>query len=479
MEHTPHVLDYLSIVRRRRWWLLLPIVASLVVGGALLEVLPKQYRASVTLGVVAPSVSPSLVTQSALFEHQERIRAISQQFLSERVLMRVVEEEGLATGEAARQQASGIRSRAKLTVPESWAGTADARRLDTVVLSYTDSDPVRAERIANRMAMVFVDETTKTRTVSAETTAALFAAERERSRADLAALEQQLRRAKEAFVGRLPEQTMANAQALSSLRQQLTTHAASLRHEQGRLALIERQIEARQQEAAKGLTPTPTQSGPAAATERVVTLQRELAAARANYTEKHPEIQRLEIELRSALEQPAAPPPQTVAAAAPVLLQQDLTYRQLLNDRDSSTLTIRELEQAMAVVNGQIADYGSRVEAAPMVEQQLASLQRDYELAQKKYADVSAKYEAAIMAENVARSGDGEQFMVLDAATQPTAPVSPIPARVMVLALLVGLCLGAAAALAREYLDRSVHSSHDLADEFGAPVLGEVAHIRA
>jgi polysaccharide chain length determinant protein (PEP-CTERM system associated) len=480
MEHAPHVLDYLSIVRRRRWWLVLPVFASLAAGAALLEVLPKQYRASATLGVVAPSVSPTLVTQSALFEQQERIRALSQQLLSERVLLRVAEEEHLGSGNEARQFASGIRGRAKLTVPEPVAGTADARRLDMVVLSYTDTDPARAERIANRLASAFVEQSARTRTASAETTAAFFADQRERSRTRLAELEQQLRRAKEAFIGRLPEQTVANAQTLSGLRQQLTTHATSLRHEQGRLALIERQITARQQEAAKGV-PAPTATFVPAVNERAIALQRELAAARANYTAKHPEIQRLESELRSALEQapPPPPPPEMVAAAAPVLLQQDPAYRQLLSDRDTATLTIRELEHAMEVANGQIAEYSARVDAAPMVEQQLASLQRERDLAHKLYSDVSAKYEAAALAENVARNGDGEQFMVLEAATRPAVPTSPVPNRVMVLALLVGLCLGAAAALAREYLDRSVHSPHELSDEFGVPVLGEVAHIRA
>lgn len=459
MEHAPHVLDYLSVVRRRRWWLVLPIVAALAAGAALLEVLPKQYRASVTLGVVAPSVSPTLVTQSALFDQQERIRALAQLLLSERVLMRVVEQEGLGTGEPAQHHMWSIRNAAKLSLPEPVPGTSgEPRRLDMVVLSYTDSDPVRAERIANRIAAAFVEESTRTRTVSAETTASFFAQQLERSRARLVELEQRVRNAKEAFTGRLPEETAANAQALSGVRQQLATQTTSLRLEQGKLALIERQIDARRQEAAKGVAPTRT--GASAVSERVMTLQRELAAARATYTAKHPEIQRLEIELRSALEEPA-PAPETIAAAAPALLQQDATYQQLLNDRDTTTLTIRELEHAIAVTNGQISEYSARMVSAPMVEQQLASLWREQELAQKQYSDVSAKHEAAKLAENVALSGDSEQFMVLDPARRPSAPVSPIPARVMVLALLVGLCLGAAAALAREYLDRSVHSAHE------------------
>ncbi len=42
-----------------------------------------------------------------------------------------------------------------------------------------------------------------------------------------------------------------------------------------------------------------------------------------------------------------------------------------------------------------------------------------------------------------------------------------------------GLCVGGALALGREYLDSSIHSARDLADEFDVPVLGEVGHVPA
>jgi capsular polysaccharide biosynthesis protein len=83
------------------------------------------------------------------------------------------------------------------------------------------------------------------------------------------------------------------------------------------------------------------------------------------------------------------------------------------------------------------------------------------------------------MAEQLARNGNGEQFFVIYPAGFPAKPVSPVPARVMLIALLIGLCVGGAAALTREYLDRSVHSVSDLADELELPVLGAVAHVPA
>ena len=49
----------------------------------------------------------------------------------------------------------------------------------------------------------------------------------------------------------------------------------------------------------------------------------------------------------------------------------------------------------------------------------------------------------------------------------------------MALAIVAGLVLGAAAALGREFLDRSVHDSRALQNEFEVPVLGEIPRITA
>lgn len=55
---------HLSLVRRRKWWLIAPSVASVFVGIALVILLPKQYVSATTLGVSAPTESPTLVNLS-------------------------------------------------------------------------------------------------------------------------------------------------------------------------------------------------------------------------------------------------------------------------------------------------------------------------------------------------------------------------------------------------------------------------------
>jgi polysaccharide chain length determinant protein (PEP-CTERM system associated) len=362
-------------------------------------------------------------------------------------------------------------------VPEPVATTNEIRRLDTFVVSYSDADPARAQRIANRLATVFVDENSKLRAEHAEDTSAFIATQFRASQARLADLEARLRQAKEAHMGRLPEQTAANLQTLSGLRMQLEANATALRGEQDRLSMIERQIEGLKQ-GSGDVVFVPRGSEAALPPEaRVVTLQRELMTARNVYTDKHPEVRRLEEELANA-RQDVVTERQRPAADRLAQLQTDPAYRQLVGDREMARLRIREIQLTGTDVQRQIGQYQARVEAAPMVEQQLATVQRDYDLEKVQYSELSTKLHASTIAENVERNRSGEQFTILYPASYPNEPTKPVPWRVMLLSLAAGVCLGGALSLGREYLDRSVHDVHELKDEFELPVLGEVSHIQ-
>jgi uncharacterized protein involved in exopolysaccharide biosynthesis len=140
-------------------------------------------------------------------------------------------------------------------------------------------------------------------------------------------------------------------------------------------------------------------------------------------------------------------------------------------------MRIAELQRHQGQINSAIGSYQARVEAAPRVEQQLVSLQREYDLERSAYADLSQKKQAALLNEDLQRKQGGEQFLVLAPASLPTEPSKPKPMRVLIMALAAGFVLGGAGAMGREYLDRSVHDARGLRDEFELPVLAEIPRI--
>jgi len=473
-EQSVHALDYVAVVRRRRWWLAGPVLLSFVVGILLARFLPKEYKSSTTLGVAGPIVSPSLVSQSSSLNTDDRVRAISLQLLSLPILERVLKDETQG-GRETDLQIGELQRAIEITVPDPVASSTGQKRLDTFVVSYSDEDPVRAQRIANRLASIFVDENSKSRAERAEDTSMFIATQLRTSQARLADLEARLRQSKEAHMGQLPEQTQANLQMLAGLRQQFEANATTLRGEQDRLTMVERQIEAYRQDSETAQASKGKDAG--SPETRVYLLQQELAVARASYTAKHPEVIRLEGELASAkkdlAEDRSKPLSEQTARAT------DPAYRQLLQDRDATRLRVAEIQRSGSDVQRQIALYQARVEAAPMVEQQLATVQRDYDLEKQQYSDLSAKLHSSTIAESVERNRSGEQFTIVYPASYPLTPTKPVLWRLMLIVIAAGAVTGATLAFGREYLDRSVHDARMLKEEFDVRVLGEIAHIRA
>lgn len=475
MENTPafHPLDYVSVVRRRVWWLVVPLAIAAAVGAALVIYLPREYATSATLGITQPQLSNELINSGAVprIAPEERIAAIVQGLKSPALIERVVREEGLDANMPTPDAVAKVRSRVSVQTPDP-EGLGSALQFS---VGYRDGSPEMTQRITNRLADVFVSENTRRREVRAEETAAFVGRQLQASQARLAELEGRLRSAKEAFMGALPEQTNANVAMVTGMQQQLETTSNAIRGEQDRLSVIERQIESMKAGATQEVALPGQPAAASSSAVRVVQLERELAVARGNYTDKHPEVVRLREELSSARAEAAA------EAARPIeervtTLRVDPTYRALLGDQEQARLRIRELQRNEGQIRAQIGMYRGRVESAPRVEQQISTLQREYDLEKESYAQLTAKMRNAEMAETLERSSGGEQFTVLARAPLPTSPTSPNTQRLMMVAILLGLCAGAGLALGREYLDRSIHDARALTD-LELPVLGEIPRI--
>lgn len=476
-EHRFHPLDYMSVVRRRMWWFIAPLALCIIVGLALCLLLPREYLSQATIGVAAPTLAPELLKGVSSLDKEERQRAISQQLLSPTVLQRVVREEKINPEKPVDQVAQWLRANVEqnISVPNPITKSSDSPRgIDSFNLGYTDSDPLRAQRIANRIAYVFVEENSKSQIERTENTSEVLSQQVQASLARLGSIENELRVKKQANMGRLPDQVNANVALVNGLRSQFESLSNQLRGEQDRLSQIEAQLDSMRQ-GGSGTTAAST-AAIQAAQGRVNDLQKQLALARTLYTDKHPEISRLNEELAGARKDLAAAQQQSGNDSA---LAADPLYKGKLQEREGAKLRIRDLQRASAAAQSQIQLYQARVDAAPMVEQELASLTREYDLEKQHYADLSAKHQQAQMTESLARKQGGERFSVLYPANVPSQPTKPDMLRIMLMAIAGGLVLGAAAAIGREFLDRSVHDVRALQDEFEVPVLGEIPRIPA
>ena len=305
---------------------------------------------------------------------------MSQQLLSRTVLERVVRDEGLAADHGMDEAVAQLRLRIlPVTVPDSIAPSESAPRLDMFVVSYLDRTPHDAQRVANRLADVFVDETSRTRELRAEDTSEFLTGQLKAAERRLGELEDRLRDAKRANMGRLPEQT--TRQPPDAQRPPPAAGRDGHGAEERTGPAVDDRAAARRHAAGPDGLPLVARARPARDRAGSRAAARAPAGRRARmvYTDKHPEIARLEEELKQARADAAAERSRPPADRLEVL-QNDPAYRQLLADQEMARLRVRDLQRAEAQSRRDIQAYQARVESAPLVEQQMASLQREYDL---------------------------------------------------------------------------------------------------
>ena len=468
--HDEPVFDPLAVARRRLWSLALPLAGGAVVGLLLVWLLPREYVASATIVVTTPSVSADLA-KSGQADPADRARAISQELLSLPVIAQVAREEGLLTGTNDDDVVAGIRARTSVSLPvKTLVARGDP---DTFVVSYAGPTADEAQRVTNRLLKVFIERDTVNRRSRAKETAAFLGEQLRDSERRMDEVETRLRRLKESNTGLLPDQALANLQAMSDIRSRSDNNAAALRDERDRLATVEQQLEAARNEASFDTR----SEDEVKAQDRVLALERALAEAQRVYTSKHPEIQRLDTQLATARIDLAQAKTQASSIKRPPQ-KAEQTVAQLTGERDRLRARIRELQTIESRLPQELATYQSRVNQAPIVEQQLAPLEQAYEVEKAQQQKLAERYQAAVISENLETRRAGSQFAVLYPASKPGTPARPNVPRVFAFSVIAGAVLGGALAMTREYLDKTVHDARTLQHEFDQVVLAEVPHLR-
>jgi len=111
------------------------------------------------------------------------------------------------------------------------------------------------------------------------------------------------------------------------------------------------------------------------------------------------------------------------------------------------------------------------VEETPKREQELLSLNRDYENLKDLYDSLLKRKLEAEIAVSMEKKQQGEQFRVIDPAKEPQLPIKPDLARLVLITLVLAVCVGGGLAYLVEMTDTSYRTPEDLETDTGVPVL--------
>ena len=111
------------------------------------------------------------------------------------------------------------------------------------------------------------------------------------------------------------------------------------------------------------------------------------------------------------------------------------------------------------------------VQDTPKREQELLSLNRDYQNIKESYDSLLARKLESDISVNMEKKQKGEQFRILDAANLPQKPSEPDMKKLFILVIGAGLGLGGGLIFLLEYMDSSFRKPEEIDALLELPVL--------
>jgi len=141
-------------------------------------------------------------------------------------------------------------------------------------------------------------------------------------------------------------------------------------------------------------------------------------------------------------------------------------------------LSIADLTKRQAQIQNQIGLLQARVQASPVVEQQLKEMTRNYQSALEFYNELLKKSNNSEMAKDLQHQQEGEQFRVLDPPSLPVKPSFPKKEYFLGGGFGAGLALGLGILALIAFSDKSIHTERDVELCLQLPVLGLIPNLK-
>ena len=453
--------DRVREVCSRRGWLAV-IVAALVLalaGGVALG-LPPVYRATATVLVGPDENVPDGGAPAGL---ESRLHVVKEEILSRGHAAGLVRRFGLYP-ELQSQGAPELvleRFRRDVDVQLREAQEPGGRgRTVAVAVGYRGSDPTVVATVTNALAEAYLAWDAKLRTNAAAALEVQLAQVREQ----VDAQERRLGEFRSRHSGELVPHADTSLATLERLNGQLRSASESRMRALDRRSSLFREL---------GEAAPKAPDDPDATASRLAKLNQELADLRQRFTDKYPDVQRMKTEIATLERQAAENRRRTRPEPATALAPRAASLQEALRETDSEIDALR-LEEAS--LRRQAEGYRRRAETAPsrgggaVTAQSLLELTRDYETTKAVYASVLRRYEEARLMATEGRRA--LQMRILEPAVPPSIPAAPNRLRLLLVALVVSLGAGLAAALLAEQVDGSFHSVEDVRGFTRVPVFG-------
>ena len=481
--------DYFRIIKNHKWLIIVPIVLCVALAAALCQWLPKTYRSSTVLYFESQKVryvkgvdAPEGGVEKPDAAMAARLESMKEILYKQELLTRVAEEFHLygydkqtTTPAQDERVASSLRSVVYIAPKD----------MTLVNVSFVYAEPAVARAVLARLADLFVQENTKTRNEITQSSAEFLQHEMDGLKAQMEAKEKALALFKQSHLGQLPEQMDSNVRAIDRLESEAMSQQETEKALNLRLESVDKAIREYEDPAGDG---DPTRASKDPRLSRIKELERKLAGFLSAYKESYPDVAIVRNEIKKL---------QTMTTEDYIALFVDQETgevvdlksgkrkladpykRELLKQREDILREKELIHLRQARIAADIKKYESRIEGTTVHQQELMSIQRDYENLQKNYHSLVEKKLTVGMAGDLDQKRQGTQMRVVEPASLPSWPEKPNLMLVMLGGLAVGCALGVGGAFGIEIMRRGYVSAEEIEMALGLPVLAAISQFES
>ena len=475
--------DAREIVFQRRWLVGGAMFACWLIVWSASWLLPSVYRSDTVILVEQQKVPEEYVVANVSVDLQQRLEGMRQQILSRTRLQRIIDQfqlyrDGRHSGNP-EEVIEQMREDVKTELVEA---PGHRGQLSAFKISYSAPSARLAQQVNAQLTSLFIDQNIQEQSERSESTTEFLSTELETARTRLTEQEGKIKQFKGQYLGQLPSQMESNVRILSGMQERQHNLSQSLNRAQEQKLYLESLLAQYRSVKAEGENGANSLPG---IDEQLAKLKQELADDQTKYTPNHPDVLRLkrllartekqkdEIKANLAANSNAPAPSKT----SPHDLQTMTPILQLEGQLKANQQEITDTRRESARVDEQIAAYQGRLNEAPIREQQLADLTRDYDQSKSNYDSLLKKQEQSQLATNLEKRQQGEQFRIIDPPSLPNKPVSPDRLKISMFGLVAGLLLGIGLGVAVEAIDDRVRNEDEIMRIVKVRILAGIPHL--
>ncbi len=470
-QPTPKSLSPASLLRalqRHKLLLLLPVAVLTPSVAFYVTRIPPKFRAQALAGS-APIMQDRLTFGTrqelpAQATAQEQVRAVRETLLTDVNILKLNDEFHLYPASTMAERDQTIKA-IKDQIGVQIEGT------DAFDIQFVGNSPQTVASAANRLAEMFVAQTTVLRDTHASQQDTFVDNEVTRARQKLEQEEGTLKSYRQSGAEQVPERFADNLKEYASLQEQMQLKDEQIADAEAKRTGDLAELSAIEKQGVND--PDPQEKSPAEI--QIEEVRHKLTQLRARYTPEYPEVIRTEKELHDLEANVSAKP--VVTRRQPSQLQ--LRYLALQAELKAIDPKIASYKQERGALESQRQSYQRVINASPGYETTLTERSRDVNDARAAYEALLARQQEAHLNHRVEKDADVQTYRLLEPAQAPESPFSPHRGRVILLAFAFSLGLGLAGIVIAERMDTTFETGEDFEALTDIPLLATIPEISA